>query len=147
MKMSDAIIAIETYLLSGGTGLNAADNETITGAWTFDNTLTMANGRNIVVGTSTGTKIGTATGQKLGFFNAAPVIQRSDFGALTDSTGQTPDNTIENVPDPADTPADADALRDDLVANTLPAIERNLSDLADQINAIRTVLRDLGFVA
>lgn len=32
---------------------------------------------NIVLGTTTGTKIGTATSQKLGFFNATPVVQQS----------------------------------------------------------------------
>lgn len=38
---------------------------------------TMTDGANIVVGTSTGTKIGTATSQKLGFYNSTPVIQQS----------------------------------------------------------------------
>ena len=33
--------------------------------------------KNIIIGTTTGTKIGTATNQKLGFFNATPVVQPS----------------------------------------------------------------------
>jgi hypothetical protein len=44
----------------------------------------------IVLGTTTGTKIGTATNQKLGFFNAAPVVQRTGIvdadGSLADVT-------------------------------------------------------------
>lgn len=38
-------------------------------------TFTMNEGANIVLGTTTGTKIGTATTQKLGFFNATPIVQ------------------------------------------------------------------------
>ncbi|HUG63024.1 MAG TPA: hypothetical protein VMP03_14330 [Methylomirabilota bacterium] len=33
------------------------------------------------------------------------------------------------VPAPTDTPADADALRDDIAANLVPAINDNLADL------------------
>lgn len=36
---------------------------------------TIADAQNIVVGSTTGTKIGTATTQKLGFFNATPIVQ------------------------------------------------------------------------
>lgn len=39
--------------------------------------LTMAEGANLVAGTTTGTKIGTATTQKLGFYNATPVVRPS----------------------------------------------------------------------
>ena len=37
---------------------------------------------NIAVGSVGGTKVGTATTQKLGFFNAAPVVQRTRYGSL-----------------------------------------------------------------
>lgn len=36
---------------------------------------TLAEGVDIAVGTTTGTKIGTATSQKLGFWNVTPVVQ------------------------------------------------------------------------
>lgn len=36
---------------------------------------TIADGNNISLGTSSGTKIGTSASQKLGFFNATPVVQ------------------------------------------------------------------------
>lgn len=42
---------------------------------------TLANGVNISVGTTSGTKIGTATNQKLGFYNATPVVQPSSTPA------------------------------------------------------------------
>lgn len=54
-----------------GTGvLVFATNPTLSGA-------TFADATNIILNTSTGTKIGTATNQKLGFFNATPVVQQT----------------------------------------------------------------------
>jgi hypothetical protein len=57
--------------------------------------------------------------------------------ALTDSVAGTVGTTLAAIPNPADTPADADALRDDLVANVLPKIRDAISSLADQVNKAR----------
>ena len=38
---------------------------------------TMADAKNIIVGSNTGTKIGTATTQKLGLYNTAPTAQQA----------------------------------------------------------------------
>ena len=38
------------------------------------------NDANVVLGTTTGSKIGTATTQKLGFWNATPIVQPSSTG-------------------------------------------------------------------
>jgi hypothetical protein len=48
-----------------------------TAQWTIGSNgdLTAADGENIIVGTTTGTKIGTATSQKIGFWNATPIVQ------------------------------------------------------------------------
>ena len=48
--------------------------------------VTVADGTNIVLNSTNGTKIGTAIGQKIGFFNTTPVIQRPTV-AVVDSTG------------------------------------------------------------
>lgn len=68
---------------------------------------------------------------------------------LTDNSGGgATDNTIDaidcEITDPADTPASADALRDDLVTNTIPDIEGSLQNVADaiaelanQVNALK----------
>jgi len=48
--------------------------------------LNFANGINVILGTTTGTKIGTATGQKLGFFNATPVVQQTGGAATAAGT-------------------------------------------------------------
>jgi hypothetical protein len=50
---------------------------------------TMAEGANIVLGTTTGTKIGTATTQKLGFYNATPVVKQAGIDAATGTATRT----------------------------------------------------------
>lgn len=45
--------------------------------------LTFSDAVNIVVNTSTGTKIGTGTTQKIGFWNATPVVQPASTGTTT----------------------------------------------------------------
>lgn len=41
---------------------------------------------NIVLSTSTGTKIGTGATQKIGFWNATPVVQQTGWGSITNVT-------------------------------------------------------------
>lgn len=76
----------------------------------------------------------------LGLHGAPAVAQAADFGAIVDSIAGTVNNALDAIPDPADAPATADALRDDLVANTLPEIRDALSTLAARINDIRDML-------
>jgi hypothetical protein len=47
--------------------------------------ITVSDGGNVVLGTTTGTKIGTATTQKLGFYNATPVVQPVAVADATDA--------------------------------------------------------------
>lgn len=67
--------------------------------------------------------------------------------AFTDSVGGTVNDTLSAIPDPADTPASADALRDDLVTNTLPKIRNAISSLAAKWNTFRTNARTSGVLA
>ena len=68
-------------------------------------------------------------GTTAGFFNTAPVTQRSDIGALTLTTHSgTPDTVLTDVTDAA-------------------SIDDNFHEVGLQINAIRTALRDLGLMA
>lgn len=60
---------------------------------------TIADGNNIVLNTTTGTKIGTATTQKLGFYNATPVVQGASVadasgGAIIDAEARTAINAL-----------------------------------------------------
>lgn len=67
--------------------------------------------------------------------------------ALTDSSGGTANNTIQALTNPADAPATADALRDDLVANLIPELRNNFADLAAKVNEIRTALVNHGLLS
>jgi hypothetical protein len=50
-----------------------------------DRSITVSDGGNVVLGTTTGTKIGTGTTQKLGFYNATPVVQPTAVADATDA--------------------------------------------------------------
>lgn len=53
-------------------------------------TISLGEGTDLVLGTSTGTKVGTAITQKLGFFNATPIVQRAGAAqAAVVTTGAT----------------------------------------------------------
>lgn len=55
-----------------------------------------ADGKNIQLNTTTGTKIGTATGQKIGFFNATPVVQQNTTGTTAGFTANASANAVFN---------------------------------------------------
>ena len=87
------------------TNLDLGGTLDVTGATTLDSTLlcsghvTIADAKNIICNTSTGTKIGTATGQKIAFHNATPVVQAAHIanptgGSTTDSEARTAINAI-----------------------------------------------------
>lgn len=113
------------YLIKGDFSAHTLD---------FNATVTMQDGKNIVLGTTTGTKIGNATNEKLAFFGKTPVTQRTDIGVLTDSTSGTIVTTLQDT-DGGGGVADVGAIND------------NFAGLAAKVNALRTVLRDLGLTA
>ncbi len=81
-------------------------------------------------------------------FVLGPSVPRQDsITALTDSTSGTANDTLEAIPDPADTPITADALRDDLVANALPAIRNDFADLAAKVNQLLAALARCGVLS
>jgi hypothetical protein len=82
----------------------------------------LAEGADIAVGTTTGTKIGTAAAQKLGFFGATPVVQRT---TVTDaSVAHALNSTFSDT-----------------------EVEAALDALGTKINAILASLEALGFHA
>jgi len=87
------------------------------------------------------------TGTTAGFYSAAAVVQATASANLTDSSGGTANDTVQALTNPADAPATADILRDDLVANLIPELRNNYADLAAKANKALTVLRNLGLMA
>lgn len=82
-------------------------------------------------------------------FRATPLAGGAQPGAalaaLTDSSaGAAVDGTIEAMANPTDSPATADALRDDIVANLLPAIRNNFKELTNRLNAVTLQLQASG---
>lgn len=77
---------------------------------TIKGNLTIADAKNIVLNTTTGTKIGTATTQKLAFYNATPIVQVVD--ARIDDAISSGDATTDGV---------IDAIRDALISYGLIA--------------------------
>lgn len=103
-----ALINLGLYTTGGASPLNLNGGALTTGNHTF------ADGANIIVNTTTGTKIGTATTQKIGFYNATPVVQQTQ-GAITNSvTAGGSTGTIANYTDLTVYANDAAAIRNDI---------------------------------
>lgn len=97
-----------------------------------DTSLTLAEAMNLIIGTTTGTKICTATSQKLGFWNATPIVQPAgaNQAAITDSTGGTAGFTLSDVG----------------AVPTQANINDNFASLNRQVDAIRTALVNAGII-
>lgn len=70
-----AVTGASTLSGAVSTGALTASSVAATGTVALTDNMTITDAKNIVLDTTTGTKIGTATTQKLGFFNATPVVQ------------------------------------------------------------------------
>ncbi|MGH8431021.1 MAG: hypothetical protein ACREUF_11530 [Solimonas sp.] len=118
--MDDASASAQRTTLGVGTG----NTPTFAG-------VTFADAGNLAVGTTTGSKIGTATTQKLGFWNAAPIVQPTRAGALTDNSGGTSGgDTIANVA----------AAAVDTSAAQRTATQNAIATLAARVNSIEAKL-------
>jgi len=104
------------------------DNLTVTGNSTLGG-ITMTDEKNIVLDTTTGSKIGTAVTQKLGFFNATPIVQPSG-AAQAAVTSQSLSDT-----------ANATYKVDDITK-----IQTELNDVTALANEMRSVLVNLGLM-
>lgn len=114
-----------------------------TGAITCGN-LTHGDGTNVIVGSTTGTKIGTATTQKLGFWNVTPVVQPSAYTqtyATATKTHSNPTATSVSTtgstnvaPFGYTTAAQADAI--------VTAINALITDLANVKQVLNAVIDD-----
>ena len=90
----------------------------------FGKDLDISGDHDLIIGTSTGTKIGTAATQKIGFFNATPVVQQSGTGETTGFTG-----------------GSGTTARDD------STFTGNVGSTAYRINDIVKALKNLGILA
>lgn len=75
-------VAAANALAASGTALDLSRyavtvQSLSSGAVSGSGDITMADGKNIILNTTTGSKIGTAITQKLAFFNSTPIVQRA----------------------------------------------------------------------
>jgi hypothetical protein len=77
--------ADEFVINDGGVTKKITATNVAAAAWELTGNKSLADTSNIVLGTSTGSKIGTATTQKLGFYNATPVVQAADTADIKDA--------------------------------------------------------------
>ncbi len=106
--------------------------------WSIDvnGDMTLKDGGDFILGSSTGTKIGTATTQKLGFYNAGPIIQQTDGADLTNSvTSGGSDNVI------------ADFTNLTVYATDAATIRNDIYQLARKVKIIGDALRDYGLLS
>jgi hypothetical protein len=122
----------EFVISDGGVTKKITATNVAAAAWELTGNKSLNDGSNIVLGTTTGSKIGTLDTQKLGFWNAAPVVQPAGAAqaVLTNSTGGTADGTLSAVSGTGD---DTD-------------INNNFTELHTLLNAIRTALVDAGLM-
>lgn len=142
---------------STGTTVHTASTRMTISAGTVTtdaSTITFADKLDFVFGTGTGTKIGTASTQLLGFWNATPVDQPAAITSLTDNTGATANDTIENVPAAsgdggglAGVSAAANVATVSSVNTALTAVENDIADLTAKVNTILSRLREPGIIA
>lgn len=113
VKSAAAAGGVALSVISSGTNenltLDAKGSGTLTlngiatGGVSVGQTVTLADAKNLVVGTSTGTKIGTAADQKIGFFGVTPVVQQTELTdeltALTFTAPDTPDYALQDLTD------------------------------------------------
>jgi hypothetical protein len=107
-----------------------------TGTVKVNSNLEIADAKDIVLATTTGTKIGTATTQKLAFYNATPVVQPTAVADITTTA------TAGSLPTPDGTVTIADA--------TTPTVTELLEycvELEAKLEAALGHLRTLGLIA
>lgn len=143
---------------NGATGVSVAE---VGGALSVLGDFTIADAKNIVLNTTTGTKFGTATTQKLAFYGSTPIVKPSAYtqtystasktvpnptaATLTDSSGGTANTTLEAI----GTTYSQTAVRNNF-ADLAAMVNKNTADalaLFKVVTALIDDLQALGLVA
>lgn len=139
-------------ILIGGTGDNATlnGNVTITGTTALNDTITIADAKDVVLNTTTGTKIGTGTTQKLGFYNATPVVRPSAYTQTYTTASKTVPNATASNPPAGGTGATAGAYNNatnrDLMITSLTNCITDVDNLRKVVTQLIDDLQALGLV-
>lgn len=109
--------------------------------------VTMKEAKNIVVGTTTGSKIGTSVNQKLGLWNKTPIIQpksadQADQGTMT-TVGNNTGTSGAGLSLMGNTTSVDQAAN---IMNDFKAIQEDITALDTLLTAIRTALVNAGIM-
>lgn len=118
-------------------GAGSFSSLVVSGKTDLDGDVDIGNAITDLVGFYGITGVAQASGYTQTYATANKTVAARTAQTLTDNSGGSANTTIAAIPDPADTPADADTLRDDLVANVIPALRDAIADLAAQVNALK----------
>jgi hypothetical protein len=145
-SLSSTSTAVTLAAETAGTGADDIPlNLTAAGTGTVkvNSNLEIADAKDIVLATGTGTKIGTATTQKLGFFGADPVVQQTELTdeltTITHTAPGTPDYAIQNL-----VAATGYGFVTEDEGNTVLSV---IANLQARVNELETKLVALGFLA
>jgi hypothetical protein len=113
--------------------------------------LTM-NANNIILDTTTGTKIGTGTTQKLGFYNSTPIVKPSAYTQTYSTASKTnPTATAANLSTTATTQTTpygfSTQAQGDNIATQVNKMQTDYINLQKVVNALIDDLQALGLVA
>lgn len=122
-----------------------------TGGVTIDTGNLTITDKDIVLGTTTGTKIGTATTQKLGFFNATPIVQGAAF-TQTYATASHTHAAVTQLAAPAGGTGTAaggwdTAANRNLAIASINAARTDIANVKQVLNALIDDLQALGLIA
>lgn len=129
---------LDAYFLGGGT---------VSSAITFGEDVTVTDAKNVIVGSTTGTKIGTATTQKIGFWNKTPVVQPASanqavVGAVT-TVGANTGTAGVGLSLIGDTTSVNQATN---LMNDLKALQEDISATQVLVNQLRSDLIAVGII-
>lgn len=103
--------------------------------------LELNDGVNIIIGTTTGTKIGTATTQKIGFYNVTPIVQPSAYTQTYSTADKT--HAASTFAAVSETAATTTLPFGYTTAAQADAIPRELNDLADDVTDLKNLVNSL----
>ena len=144
-----ALINLGLYATGGASPLNLNGGALTTTGDSALGQITIDDGKNIVLNTTTGTKIGTATTQKLGFYNATPIVQPSAYTQTYSTASKTMTQTT--MTDPASygagtngysTAGQASAIHAEVIA-----LKANMVTTQKVVNQIIDDLQALGLLS
>lgn len=73
--------------------------------------------------------------------------QAANVASLTDNVAGSAGSSLQAIPNPANSPANADDLRDDIVNNVLPPLRNDLTRLNNLVNALTAAMIASGQMA